>query len=59
MLTASLSTNSRNNYCFRYDFPGFINFLYFLHLTQKIFFILTFLVIENILVLFYHYFNID
>ena len=32
----------------------FLNFLYLLQITQFIFFILTFLVIENVLVLFYH-----
>ena len=41
-----------------YDVLGFLNFLYLPQITQQIFFILIVLVIENILVLFYHSFHI-
>ena len=40
------------------DILGFLSFLYLSQITQQIFFILIFLVIENILVLFYHFFHI-
>ena len=41
----------------RYDILGFSDFLYSSQITQYNFFILIFLVIENILVLIYHSFH--
>ena len=41
-----------------YDFLGFLNFLYLPHIMQYNIFILTFLVIENVLVLFNNSFDI-
>ena len=44
-----------NIFCKMYDILGFSNFLYFPQITQYAFFI--YLVVENILVLFYHSFH--
>ena len=41
-----------------YDILGFLNFLYLPQITQYIFFHLSLLVTENILVLFYNSFHI-
>ena len=48
----------RTNFFSKIHILGFLNFLYTPQMMQNIFFILTLLIIENILVLFYHSFHI-